>query len=113
MARMDTGIGVWMILSSLAEGGDRDCPEGVLYMGLSHAGCGLDQFNALITVMNRRGWIDRVPPHQVRITDAGRRVAAKLDAALKPVLSGTRCSHAIAAEMPVALGNVLKPEDPQ
>jgi len=69
----------WFLISLAAtEGHTR---EGIAYAGMMGR-CSLDEFQAMLAMLDRAGFIARAPHFSVSITAAGREAAARVEAAL-------------------------------
>lgn len=70
------------IITTLAALPNGEAPEGVVYAGLM-AHCGLAEFQSIERGLIGARLIDRVAGPCLKITDAGRKIAAELEAAMK------------------------------
>ena len=77
MTKHEANVGLAAIITTVAEVGE--APEGIMYAALMGA-YNLDDFTALLSICKRAGLLADAGMHLVKITDAGRDVARKIEA---------------------------------
>ena len=90
MTRNEANLYLATVLTTLAEMPRHEAPEGHLYMALQHAGCNLEDFYGVKSILVDGGLVTAEMGPQLKLTAKGKELADDINAKLAAVKQEVR-----------------------